>query len=769
MNLSHTPTTSKSDENPTPAMDRKPEGRGLALKVVPATFGICRLSPQRRIPRWVHRSVFYSISRSPDELSIVCEQDLIPQQVRCEGDWKAIRVLGPLDLSMIGVLHSLAGPLTRAGISIFFLSTFDTDYLLVREKNLRRAVSVLEAAGHRFDVEPVKAASPAPAPAEPRETGPREAGPRKAEPSEAGPREAEAQPEPREAERETEPQEAGPVEAGPLEAGPREAESATAGEDVESAAPPADGEGPDAEERVDVALSELFASFRGSSELAAGEPAPGELAAGEPAAVEEATPEQAAPGEEKAAAEAEPEEQAAAEAAPEEAVAEEVEATAEAAPEDAGELGEPPAREEGEEAEEFPPAAAGDEGADASGLFSGAIPQEQPVALTEDSFEALGLSEAILESVRQVGFEHPTPIQMEVVPRALEGHDVIGLAETGSGKTAAFALPLAERLTHGTGIRGLILSPTREIALQTKAFLDTFGRDHDLETVLVIGGVKMGPQIAGFRRQADIIVATPGRLADHLRRGNVNLEQLEELVLDEADHMLDLGFLPQIREILEQAPVTRRTMMFSATMPAPIARLAKLFMRDPVRVDLRPEEQVASGIEHRLYLVREEDMKACVIALLREVPGSTLIFTRRKLYTEWLARQLELAGFEAARIHSDRSQAQRVRALKGFREGRHRILAATDVAARGLDIPRIQHVINYSLPETVEDYVHRAGRTARGSAVGIVSTIGTWQDKTMVRDIELTLGIEMPRCTVEGVEPYVELPKRKTVRRRRLL
>ena len=409
-----------------------------------------------------------------------------------------------------------------------------------------------------------------------------------------------------------------------------------------------------------------------------------------------------------------------------------------------------------------------DAGARAEGLFTGAIPQH-PVEITDQSFADLGLSGPILETIREVGFEHPTPIQAKVIPVAEEGFDVIGLAETGSGKTAAFCLPLAEKLTHGRGTRGLILCPTREIALQTKAFLDIFGRDHELETVAVIGGVKMGPQIDGFRRDADILVATPGRLADHLRRGNVKLDKLEELVLDEADHMLDLGFLPQIKEILEQVPEDRRTLMFSATMPPPIERLAQHFMKNPVRCDIRPEGQLATGIEHRLYLVNDEDRKDCLLALLGEVEGSTLIFIRRKLYTEWLARQLELGGFPVARIHSDRSQAQRVQALRAFREGKVRILVATDVAARGIDVPLIQHVINYGLPEQVGDYVHRAGRTARGSAAGIVSTIGTWQDKLMVRDIELDLGITMPRCVAEGVEPYKELPKRKTVRRRRLL
>ncbi|MEM8930745.1 MAG: DEAD/DEAH box helicase [Acidobacteriota bacterium] len=411
-----------------------------------------------------------------------------------------------------------------------------------------------------------------------------------------------------------------------------------------------------------------------------------------------------------------------------------------------------------------PPALEGDE---SEGLYTGAIPQD-PVETTEDTFESLGLSPRMVDTLQTIGFLHPTPIQAAVIPMALEGSDILGLAETGSGKTGAFGLPLAERLHHGGGLRGLVLSPTREIALQTKAFLDTFGRDHDLETAVIIGGVKFGPQIDALRRRPDIIVATPGRLADHMRRGNVKLHHLEELVLDEADHMLDLGFLPQIQEILQQVPDDRRTMMFSATMPAPIERLAQRFLNDPYMADLRPVNRVAAGIEHRLYLVNAGDEKRCLIQLLKEEDGTTLVFARRKLDTEWLARQLELAGLPVDRIHSDRTQAQRVRALRGFREGKTRILVATDVAARGIDVPRLAHVINYELPENVEDYVHRAGRTARGKAVGTVSSIGTWQNKVTIREIERTLGEPIPRCEVAGVEAYKELKPRKRLRRRLL-
>jgi ATP-dependent RNA helicase RhlE len=408
-----------------------------------------------------------------------------------------------------------------------------------------------------------------------------------------------------------------------------------------------------------------------------------------------------------------------------------------------------------------------EEGASATGLYTGAIAQDDAESKNV-SFADLGLSEPILRTVESLGFQHPTPIQAGVIPAALAGQDIIGLAETGSGKTAAFCLPLVERLTHSEGIRAVIVCPTREIALQTKAFLDIFCRAHSLQTVCVIGGVRMNPQITALRRKPDIIVATPGRLLDHIERRNVRLNQVQELVLDEADHMLDLGFLPQINGILRQIPEQRQTLLFSATMPPAIERLASRLTDDPIRVDIRPDGQAAAGIEHRLYLVNEKDMKKCLLALLGEVEGSTLIFARRRLHTEWLARFLHSEDIRAERIHSDRTQAHRVRALREFREGKQRILVATDVAARGLDIPAIQHVINFGPPETPEDYIHRAGRTARGSAQGTVSTIARWLDKGMIKEIELTLGKGLPRCEALGVEPYREIKRRKVIRRRLL-
>jgi ATP-dependent RNA helicase RhlE len=389
---------------------------------------------------------------------------------------------------------------------------------------------------------------------------------------------------------------------------------------------------------------------------------------------------------------------------------------------------------------------------------------QHPVPTTDASFDSLGLSEPILKSIAHVGFKNPTPIQSAVIPTALQGKDLIGLAQTGSGKTAAFCLPLSERLMHGSGLRGLIICPTREIALQTKAFLELFGKHHKLKTVCLIGGVKMPPQIKDLEKNPDIIVATPGRLYDHMERGNVRLDKIEELVLDEADHMLDLGFLPQIEAILRSVPKQRHTMMFSATMPGTIERLAQRFMKDPVRIDILPEGKAAKGITHRLYLVKQENKKPCLLSLLHQELGSTLIFARTKIDTDWICRVLEKEGHPVSRIHSDRSQKERTDALEGFRQGEHRILVATDIASRGIDVPGIQHIVNFDIPQTVEEYIHRAGRTARANATGLVSTIAIWQDKPMIQDIERTLEQEIPRCTAPGVEPYVEFKLKKPTR-----
>src|SRR5579884_2604475 len=327
-----------------------------------------------------------------------------------------------------------------------------------------------------------------------------------------------------------------------------------------------------------------------------------------------------------------------------------------------------------------------------------------PVATTVETFQELGLSASILESIRDVGFEHPTPIQAAVIPPALQGRDVIALAQTGSGKTAAFVIPLAEKLQHGGGLRALIVCPTREIALQTQAFIELFGKNHHLNAVCLIGGVKMRGQMTALRNEPDIIVATPGRLLDHINRRTIKVDRIEELVLDEADHMLDLGFLPQVRQIIAKLPHERRTMMFSATMPPAIEELARTMLHDPLRIDITPVGRAAEGITHRMYVVAPENKRPALLALLRQELGSTLVFTRRKVDAEWLYHILQRQGHPVARIHADQSQSKRVKALSTFREGEHRILVATDIAGRGIDVPGIEHVINFDIPENAEDY-----------------------------------------------------------------
>lgn len=404
-------------------------------------------------------------------------------------------------------------------------------------------------------------------------------------------------------------------------------------------------------------------------------------------------------------------------------------------------------------------------------MFTGGLPQAN-VVTADQSFADLGLSARLTEALREISFFNPTPIQAEVLPRALEGVDLIGLAQTGSGKTAAFCLPMLECLESGRGTQVLVLCPTREIAMQTKSFLDVLEPSTGFSSVCLIGGVRMDPQITKLRTNPDIIVATPGRLLDHVGRRTAHIDKVRYLVLDEADHMLDLGFLPQILRVLELLPADRQTMMFSATMPAQIDRIARRFMRDPEQIDFRPDGRTAEGIEHRLYLVQPQDMRACLLSLLEQEQGSTLVFLRRKVDAEWAHKALKQEGHRVERMHSDRSQGQRVEALTSLRSGKNRILLATNVAARGIDIPVIEHIINYGIPENVEEYVHRSGRTARGDAEGVASTIATWKSKEEIAMIEKALGKPLPRCTAPGVEPYVE---RKTtirgrkIRRRRLL
>ena len=388
---------------------------------------------------------------------------------------------------------------------------------------------------------------------------------------------------------------------------------------------------------------------------------------------------------------------------------------------------------------------------------------------TLSSFAKLNLRDQTLEKIESLGWSSPRPIQSGVIPHARAGSDVVGLAETGSGKTAAFAIPIIENVHHDRKVQAIVLSPTREVALQTEAVFASLAPARGLKFVATIGGVKFGPQASKLKQGAQIVIATPGRLLDHLERGTLDPSAVRFLVLDEADHMLDLGFLPQVRQIVRRLPGHRQTMMFSATMPGEIKVLAHSLLKEPETIDLRPEGHTAAGIDHRVYLVYPNDKRECLLKVLEgENGGSTIVFTRKKVDAEWLFHVLERKGHDVARIHSDRSQQRRVNALESFRSGSRRILVATNIAGRGIDIPIVEHVINFDPPDTVEDYVHRAGRTARGDRGGMVSTISTWQEIPLLQDVERKIGEELTRCSVPGIREWKEINTGGRRSRRRL-
>ncbi len=357
-------------------------------------------------------------------------------------------------------------------------------------------------------------------------------------------------------------------------------------------------------------------------------------------------------------------------------------------------------------------------------------------------FEAMNLARVLLRNTRRMGYEKPTPVQSLSIPPAMDGSDVLATAETGSGKTAAFLLPTLHHIMANRGpSRALVLCPTREIALQTDSEVGKLGRGTGITSVAIYGGVGYDRQLKALRSGANILVATPGRLLDHLDRGSLSLASIRILVLDEADRMLDMGFMPDIKRILAKVPGKHQTMLFSATMPDEILKLSARLMKDPVRVDVGELAMPPETIRQTLYLVKQDQKTAGLIQLLRdESAAGVLVFARTRHRTERLASQLVRAGFGAARIHGSRSQSQREAALNGFRNGRFRVLVATDIAARGLDVDRITHVVNYDMPTTPDDYVHRIGRTARAGGEGCALSLVTRDDADVVRDIEWALG-----------------------------
>ncbi len=362
------------------------------------------------------------------------------------------------------------------------------------------------------------------------------------------------------------------------------------------------------------------------------------------------------------------------------------------------------------------------------------------------SFHALGLSEALLQNLTKAGFTEPTPIQAQAIPHALTGRDVLGCAQTGTGKTAAFVIPLIERLVvkpQGHP-RGVILIPTRELAIQIQNTIDQLARHTYVFATTIIGGADMQAQVRGLRQHPDILVATPGRLLDHMWNGTVNLAQVEILVLDEADRMLDMGFAPQINQILDALPEERQTLLFSATMPDDLTRLAQASVKNPVRVMVARSATTAVGVTQALHHTTHDGKTDLLVSLLRKEQDTVLVFTRTKHRADRLGRVLGSAGHKVAVLHGDRTLSQRRTALDGFRRGAFRVLVATDVAARGIDVANIGHVVNYDLPNCPEDYVHRIGRTARMHATGRATSFVTAEDHVQLRAIEQLLGQSVP-------------------------
>jgi ATP-dependent RNA helicase RhlE len=368
------------------------------------------------------------------------------------------------------------------------------------------------------------------------------------------------------------------------------------------------------------------------------------------------------------------------------------------------------------------------------------------------AFSKLGLSPATLEGVRAAGYITPTPIQLRGIPLVLAGRDIIGSAQTGTGKTAAFALPILTKLDrHAPGPRALILEPTRELAAQVETAIRDFARFTDLKVTVVYGGVGYGRQLDELRAGTDVLAATPGRLLDHLERGTVRLDKVQFLVLDEADRMLDMGFLPDVRRIVDRCPRQRHTSLFSATIPPQIETLIQWAMNKPETIEIGARRTPAETVKHVIYPVSDSQKSDLLLELLKRVNyNSVLIFCRTKHGADRVVGLLKRNNHAVAVLHSNRTQKEREQALKGFRDGRFEVLVATDIAARGLDIADVSHVINYDVPQHPEDYIHRIGRTGRAEAHGDAFTIMTAEDGSHVFAIERFISQKIPRVKLEN-------------------
>ncbi|MFA5128436.1 MAG: DEAD/DEAH box helicase [Patescibacteria group bacterium] len=358
-------------------------------------------------------------------------------------------------------------------------------------------------------------------------------------------------------------------------------------------------------------------------------------------------------------------------------------------------------------------------------------------------FSDLGLSGKMLSILERQNFSVPTPIQHKCIPSALEGRDIVGIAQTGTGKTLAFGLPMIERLARNRG-QALILMPTRELALQVDEVLQKIGRQIGLKTAVVIGGASSYQQLQMLRRRPHVVVSTPGRLIDHLQQKNYSLRNVKIIILDEADRMLDIGFAPQLKQILSMAPTERQTMLFSATMPGAIAQIAAGHMKTPMRIEVAPSGTPAENIDQKIFIISKERKMQLLDKTLTDNFGTALIFARTKFGAKKIAANLSASGYRAAEIHSNRSLAQRKEALNGFKSGKYRVLVATDIAARGIDVNDIAMVINFDLPDNPEDYVHRIGRTGRAGNSGQAISFATPAETYDIRQIERLIRRAIP-------------------------
>lgn len=362
----------------------------------------------------------------------------------------------------------------------------------------------------------------------------------------------------------------------------------------------------------------------------------------------------------------------------------------------------------------------------------------------EAGFFGLGIAPKILEILERIKFKTPTPIQRKAIPLAIEGKDVIGIAQTGTGKTHAFAIPMVQYLARKEGI-AVVLATTRELAVQIDEAVRILAQSFGIKTACLIGGMPMRPQQEALRRGARIIIATPGRFIDHMENHrNIMIGKAGLLVIDEADRMLDMGFAPQVEKILKNMPKERQTMIFSATMPAEIMRMVNTYMKLPVHIEMAPSGTTAEGIEHELYIVKQEAKTLLLEKILYEHHGSVLLFMRTKHGAQKISKTIRALGHRASEIHSNKSMSQRREALDGFKSGRYRILVATDIASRGIDVSRIEMVINYDLPDDVENYVHRVGRTGRAGSKGRAISFATPTQSRDVKNIERLINKQLP-------------------------